>query len=96
MIKNAIIQPVISEKSYELANAKNKYVFYVEPSASKVEVAKAVEAAYKVSVTAVNTVIRPGKSRTDWRYSKVRRLSDRKKAIVTLKDGDKIDEFFNL
>ncbi|WKZ30759.1 MAG: 50S ribosomal protein L23 [Candidatus Dojkabacteria bacterium] len=95
MKRNAIIQPVISEKSYDMANAQNKYVFYVDPAASKVEIAKAIEGEYKVKVVSVNTTVRPGKIRRDWRYSKSTRISDRKKAVVKLKDGDKIDDFFN-
>lgn len=95
MSKTVILQPVVSEKSYNMANSENKYMFYVAPSASKIEIAKAVAGEYKVKVESVNTIVRPGKSKTDWRYSKYTRASDRKKAIVKVKEGDKIEEFFN-
>lgn len=96
MKKSVIIQPVISEKSYEMANTHNKYTFYVDSSSTKIEIAKAVESQYKVAVQSVNTVVKPGKSRTDWRRNRTTRNQDRKKAIVQLKSGSKIDDFFNV
>jgi large subunit ribosomal protein L23 len=96
MENKVIIQPVISEKSYALANSQNKYTFLVHLGANKIEIKKAVEDQYGVKVTSVNTTIRPGKLKTDWRYGTMRRLSDSKKAVVTLKTDDKIDDFFNI
>ncbi len=66
-----------------------KYVFVVKSSATKQEVKKSVQELYKVDVTGVNMLNTPGKTK---RYRGVK--SDRsgmKKAIVTLKDGQKID-----
>lgn len=83
-------QPVISEKSFA-ATEKDKYVFLVEPAATKVEIAKAVEKAFKVHVTDVNTVVVKGKTK---RFGKIfGRRSDYKKAIVTVKKGEKIEDF---
>lgn len=93
--KNIQIKPVISEKSYTIANASNKYTFEVPHSVSKIEIKKEVESKYKVKVESVNITIRPGKMRTDWRTNKKTRKSDIRKAIVTLKKGDKIDEFLS-
>lgn len=87
---------MISEKSYNLANTLNKYVFLVDTPANKIEVRKAVEEKYKVKVEDVNIVNRPGKVSRDWKTNKSFRKEDKKKAVVTLKKGDKIDEFLNI
>lgn len=96
MKTSVLLQPVVSEKSYLLANSQNKYVFLVEKTAEKIEIAKEVEKKHKVKVLSVNTVNRPGKMRKDWKHNKGYRSQDMKKAIVTLKKGDKIDEFLNI
>ncbi|MFA7683013.1 MAG: 50S ribosomal protein L23 [Candidatus Dojkabacteria bacterium] len=90
------LQPVTTEKSYLLANAQNKYVFLVKGSINKIEIANEVEKKYKVKVEKVNTVVRPGKLRRDLKTYRSHREEDQTKAIVTLKKGDKIDEFLNI
>lgn len=94
--KNITVKPVVSEKSYKLANASNKYTFAVESGVNKIEIKNAVEAKYKVKVEAVNIVVKPGKMKRDWKTNRKSRKSDIRKAIVTLKKGDKIDEFLNI
>jgi large subunit ribosomal protein L23 len=91
--KKIELQPMISEKSYEMANSSNKYTFLLPRGYNKIEVAKAVEKKYKVKVEDVNTIVKPGKIKRDFRTYKQRRQSDKIKVIVTLKKGDKIDEF---
>ena len=91
--KKIQLQPVISEKSYNIANAQNKYTFLVERGVNKIEVEKAVETKYKVKVEKVNSTVRPGKGFKNWKTNKSYRKSDAVKYIVTLKKGDKIDEF---
>lgn len=83
-----LLQPRISEKAGRLA-ALNKYVFNVLKKANKVEIKKAVERMYKVKVVAVNVVNNQGKTKTSGRLTG--RTSDFKKAVVTLKQGDKIE-----
>lgn len=90
------LQPVISEKSYNQANSQNKYSFLVEGKANKIEIKKKVETDYKVKVLKVNTVVRPGKMHRDLKTNKKFRAQDITKAVVTLKKGDKIDEFLNI
>ncbi len=87
---------MISEKSYALANAQNKYTFLVKDTATKIDVIKAVEKQYKVKVENVNTTVRVGKIKRDWIKFKKFRRPDSKKAVVQLKKGDKIDEFLNI
>ena len=87
-IPTVLVQPRISEKSGHLA-AMNKYVFIISKDANKVEVKKAVESFYKVKVVQVNVVNNQGKART---FGKTKgRTQAFKKAIVTLKKGDKIE-----
>jgi large subunit ribosomal protein L23 len=94
--KDFELKPVLTEKSYALANAQNKYTFLVEGKANKIEIAKRIAEEYKVKVDRVNTVVRPGKLKRDLKTYKEYREEDKTKAIVTLKKGDKIDEFFNI
>lgn len=96
MKSNIVIQPVVSEKSYANANSLNKYTFLVDAKASKIEIQKVIEKQYKVKVTAVNTVVKPGKMKRDYKTYRKFRASDKKKAIVTLKKGDKINDFLNI
>jgi large subunit ribosomal protein L23 len=85
-----ILTPKISEKSIDLAE-RGVYVFEVPTSANKIEVAKAVEAAFKVQVTDVNILITKGKTK---RFRNVfGRQKDVKKALVKLKKGQKISLF---
>lgn len=67
----------------------NKYLFWVDKSANKVEIKNAVEDIYKVKVGGVNTLIMRGKLRRV-RYA-LGKTSDWKKAVVTLREGSKID-----
>ena len=83
-----IKQPWITEKSYN-ASLGGKYVFLVDKHTNKSEVKKAVEALYKVSVVSVNTVNFRGK--TKHFGSNITPASKYKKAVVTLKQGQKID-----
>ena len=85
---DTIIAPVITEKS-TLLSEQNKVVFKVPLTATKDEVKAAVEALFKVKVTAVNTIRTKGKEK---RFKGVLgRRSDSKKAIVTLAAGQSID-----
>jgi large subunit ribosomal protein L23 len=77
----------LSEKT-NMLSSQGRYVFVVAKSANKIEIKKAVESVYDVHVTGVNVVNTKGKNRT---YGKTSgRTSDWKKAIVTLKAGEKI------
>ncbi len=86
-----IKRPVISEKATVLSEKQNKYVFEVAPGANKIQIKKAVEELFKVSVTAVRTMRVPGK-RKRVRYH-IGSTPEWKKAIVTLKQGDRIEVF---
>jgi len=83
-------KPVVSEKTMGLL-AENKYTFLVNPDANKIEIKHAVEKAFNVKVIDVKTISVKGKTKRVGRY--VGKTSDKKKAIVTLKAGDKIEIF---
>jgi large subunit ribosomal protein L23 len=87
-----IKSPHVTEKSTELGQ-KNKYVFKIYPYANKVEVRKAIEALYNVKVADVNIVHTPPKRRRLGRQEGWQGglKQGYKKAIVTLKPGDKIE-----
>ncbi|WP_084399684.1 50S ribosomal protein L23 [Henriciella aquimarina] len=85
---DTLLAPVITEKS-TLLSEENKIVFSVPLTANKAEIKEAVEALFKVDVTKVNTIKIKGKTK---RFrGKLGFRSDRKKAIVTLKDGQSVD-----
>jgi large subunit ribosomal protein L23 len=88
--RDVLLAPVVSEKSYGLID-QNKYTFLVHPDANKTEIKIAVEKVFKVKVTAVNTVNRPGKrrrTRNGWGQR-----NDTKRAIVSVAEGQRIDIF---
>ncbi len=86
---DVIIAPVITEKSTMVLETGNQVVFKVQPTATKPEIKKAVEALFNVKVKAVNTIVRKGKLKT---FKGIQALqSDTKKAIVTLEPGHSID-----
>jgi large subunit ribosomal protein L23 len=85
---DTILAPVITEKA-NILSEQNKVVFQVADDATKDEIASAVEALFKVTVTKVNTLNVKGKTK---RFrGRPGRRSDVKKAIVTLADGQSID-----
>jgi len=83
-------RPLITEK-YTVLQAQGKYAFEVAREANKPQIKQAVEKAFKVEVTAVNMMIVPGKRRRRGRQQLP--AHPWKKAIVTLKPGDKIELF---
>jgi large subunit ribosomal protein L23 len=87
--RDIILRPIISEKSVTLT-ADNKYTFEVETKANKIEIREAVESIFKVKVLKVNTLNVKGKPKR-WGRRYHGHKSDWKKAVVTLKEGDKIE-----
>jgi large subunit ribosomal protein L23 len=84
-----LVSPILSEKSVTIKDTQNRYTFRVNPKSNKSEIKKAIETLFKVKVTAVRTANMPGKLHKVGRYEGYR--SDWKKAIVTVKTGQKID-----
>ena len=90
---STIIRPVVSEKATILGD-QGKYVFEVAPSANKIQIKQAVEQAFaakKVQVAAVNILHVAGKTRR--RGKSIGMTRSWKKAVVTLKPGQRLDLF---
>jgi len=91
-----LVRPIITEKMTALGD-KRQYAFEVPLTVNKIQVGKAVEKKFQVKVTSVRTVMVKGKRKSQ--MTKRGRFEGRtktwKKAIVTLKEGDKIDYFGN-
>jgi large subunit ribosomal protein L23 len=85
---DVIVSPAITEKS-TLVSEYNQVVFNVAKTATKPEIKAAVEALFGVKVTAVNTLLRKGKTRRFRGFAGKKK--DVKKAIVTLAEGQTID-----
>ena len=87
-----LVKPLVTEKVSDL-NEKGKYGFVVKKNANKVEIKKAVEEMYGVTVDKVATMRYPGKQKS--RYTKSRIINGKtpsfKKAIVTVREGEVID-----
>jgi large subunit ribosomal protein L23 len=86
-----IIQTVrLTEKATRLADGLNKYVFRVSPRANKMQIKTAIQKLFKKTVVQVNTCNYAGKKKRE-RTAAYGRKPHWKKAIVTLKEGEKID-----
>jgi large subunit ribosomal protein L23 len=88
-IYETLRKPLLTEKSLILRDSDNCYCFVVEKTATKPEIREAVETIFKVKVEKVASIALRGKVKKTGRYSGKR--PDLKKALVTLKKGDKID-----
>ncbi len=93
-----LIKPIITEKATADSELKNSFWFQVNTKANKVEIKKAVEAAYGVSVEKVRTInVRPDRStrytKTGIQHGKTNAV---KKAIVQLAEGETIDLYSNM
>lgn len=88
-IYEVIKKPLLTEKSLILRDEQNRYSFVVAKEASKGEVKTAVEKLFDVNVTKITTCALKGKMHRMGRFAGKR--ADYKKAIVSLKEGEKID-----
>ncbi len=89
---DSITRPYITEKTLAAA-AKGYYTFVVDKKSNKAQIADAVSKHYKVTVVDVHTVSMHGKMRRVGKRQKSVRKQDWKKAIISLKEGQKIDAF---
>lgn len=93
-----LIKPIVTEKITKDGELFNRFGFVVEKTANKVEIKKAVEATYGITVVAVNTMIVRADRST--KYTKSGLISAKtnayKKAIVQVKDGETIDFYNNI
>lgn len=95
---NILLKPIVTEKMTSQGDKFNRYGFFVDKKANKLQIKKAVEELYSVTVDSVNTMRYGGKVKT--RNTKsgllVGKTSATKKAVVTLAEGNKIDFYSNI
>ncbi len=93
-----LLKPIVTEKMTSQGEKFNRYGFLVSRKANKLQIKKAVEELYGVSVEAVNTINYGGKTKS--RYTKSGMMKGRtsatKKAVVTLSKGETIDFYSNI
>ena len=90
ILSKVLVEPIVTEAATVLIE-QNKYIFKISPRATKLQVKMAIEKVYKVKVEKINTVSVPKKRRMRGRIPGCK--SGYRKAIVTLKEGSKIDVF---
>jgi large subunit ribosomal protein L23 len=93
-----LVKPIVTEKMTDLGEKLNKYGFVVDKRANKIQIKKAVEEMYGVTVESVNTMVYAGKRKS--RFTKTGVIAGKtkstKKAVVTLTDGETIDFYSNI
>ncbi len=90
-LADLILQPILTEKATYLME-QNKYVFEVQPKATKPQISAAIESLFDVKVAKVNTMNPPRKKRRVGRFIGFK--PHYKKAIVTLKEGSSLQATF--
>jgi len=97
-LSDVLLKPILSEKANSQQDKLRRYAFRVAKKANKLEIKKAVENFYGVTVIDVNTTVAPAKSKT--RYTKAGFISGQKpsfkKAFVTVAEGETIDLYSNI
>ena len=95
---SVLIKPIVTEKTTSESELRNRYTFLVNPKSNKVEIKKAVESTYGVTVDKVRTLIYGPERKT--RYTKTGiqygKTNATKRAIVQVAEGDQIDFYSNL
>jgi large subunit ribosomal protein L23 len=93
-----LLKPVLTEKLTAQEEPLNRYGFLVDRTANKIQIKKAVEEMYGVTVDSVNTMRYAGKNKS--RFTKAGVIAGRgnhfKKAMITLRKGEKIDFYSNI
>ena len=97
-VSDILVKPILTEKANGQQEKLRRYAFRVDKKANKLEIKKAIEVFYGVTVVNVNTAIVPAKSKS--RFTKAGVISGRKpgykKAFVTVAEGETIDLYANI
>lgn len=97
-LSEVLIKPILTEKANAQQEKLRRYAFKVAKKANKLEIKKAVESFYGVTVTDVRTSVVPGKNK--FRYTKAGYIAGMKpsykKAYVTVAEGEEIDLYSNI
>ncbi len=94
-MKEILVRPLVTEKMTDLQDEHQQYAFHVNRLANKIDITSAIQKKFNVTVLSVRTMVMKGKTKTQ--LTRRGRFTGHtniwKKAIVTLKEGDKIDFF---
>ena len=97
-LSEVLLKPILTEKANAQQEKLRRYAFRVDRKANKLEIKKAVESFYGVTIVDVNTIIVPAKHKT--RSTKAGMVEGRKpsykKALVTIAEGETIDLYSNI
>jgi len=97
-LSEVLVKPIVSEKANAQQEKMRRYAFRVARKANKLEIKKAVEEFYGVTVIDVNTSVVPGKNKT--RFTKAGYIQGQKpaykKALITVAEGESIDLYSNI
>lgn len=97
-LSEVLVKPILTEKANGQQESLRRYAFKVARKSNKLEIKKAIEAFYGVTVVDVNTAVVPGKNKT--RYTKKGFTKGQKpaykKAMVTVAEGETIDLYSNI
>ena len=97
-LSEVLIKPILTEKANSQQEKLRRYAFKVAKKANKLEIKKAIESFYGVTVQEVNTLVVPGKNKS--RFTKAGVIEGRKpgykKAFVTVAEGETIDLYSNI
>ncbi|MDD4937501.1 MAG: 50S ribosomal protein L23 [Candidatus Shapirobacteria bacterium] len=85
------LKPIITEKSLTHQEISSKYSFWVDTKVNKNQIITAFKTVFGIKPLSVNTIIIKGKIKTDWKKRKPIKKSNKKKAIITLPKGTKIE-----
>jgi len=98
LVMNILLKPIVTEKMTSQGDKFNRYGFLVAKNANKLQIKKAVEDMYGVTVDSVNTMRYGGKlkSRNTKSGLLMGKTIAKKKAVVTLAEGNKIDFYSNI
>jgi len=93
-----IIKPIVTEKVTKESEVLNRFGFFVNKKANKIQIKKAVEAAYGVTVVSVNTMnVRPDRTTKYTKSGLIQgKTNDEKKAFVQVQEGESIDFYNNI
>lgn len=91
MNKVTILKPIITEKSISAQQNQDKYAFWVSTDTTKNQIATTFKTVYGIKPLLINTIILKGKTKTNWKTRQPINKSDRKKAIITVPKGTKIE-----
>ncbi len=86
-----ILKPIITEKVLASQQTLDKYAFWVSPKATKNQIEATFKSVFGITPLSINTIILKGKTKTNWKTRQPIEKSNRKKAIITVTKGTKIE-----